>query len=106
MTELLLSEQSINTTFTTPQTLLYILIVWLLFFLYLCWNLTSEGGRHWLDEIGEEDHRTFADLVQDAARYCMAVLGSHAIGEIRYPSVFFVIMLQLEVFGNKDEDGE
>jgi len=59
-----------------------------------------------LDEIGEEDHRTFADLVQDAARYCMAVLGSHAIGEIRYSSVFFVIMLQLEVFGNKDEDGE
>jgi len=98
MTELLLSEQSINTTFTTPQTLLYILIVWLLFFLYLCWNLTSEGGRHWLDEIGEEDHRTFADLVQDAARYCMAVLGQHAIGGIRYSSFFFCYHVAIRSF--------
>lgn len=100
MTELLLSEQSINTIFTTPETLLYILIVWLLFFRYLCLNLTSDGGRHWLDEIGEEGHRTFAYLVQDAAKYFMAVLGSHAIGGIRYSSVFLVIMLPLEVLWN------
>jgi hypothetical protein len=54
-----------------------------------------------LDEIGEEGHRAFACLVQGAARYFMAVFGSHAIGGIRYSSVFFfVIMLQLEVLWN------
>jgi hypothetical protein len=51
-----------------------------------------------LDEIGEEDHSTFADLVQDAARYCMAVLGSHAIGEIRYSSVFFCYHVAIRSF--------
>jgi hypothetical protein len=96
MTEVLLSQQSIDTTFTTPETLLYILMIWLLFLRYLCWNLTSESGRHWLDEMGEEGHTAFAYLVQDAVWYGMALFGGHAVEGMRLSSLFLVIMSKLE----------
>jgi hypothetical protein len=77
-----LLSHNINTTFTSPETLIYILIFWLLVLPYVCLQLTTDEGRRWLDQEGVEGHEAFAEIVPLIASCGMAFLVAYYMGGI------------------------
>jgi hypothetical protein len=82
-----LLSRSIDTTVTSPESLIYLLIFWIIVLRYLYWILSTEGGRKWLEEQGAEGHEVFAETVPFIVLSVAALLVANCVGGLGWMGI-------------------